>query len=148
MKETSTTTRSTHFVIPAFAILLVVTTLSVTSVPELSAQMVTGIFNDADRTGVFPPRIAQGSVFLIAGSNLWPTKETSVRVSVGDTVVEMPVVSGTGSWVRAVLPVETPEGSGVVVLRHDGRESYPREIRVVRPGIQVIWTKLRDSACA
>jgi uncharacterized protein (TIGR03437 family) len=127
-----------------FAIVLVVMTLSLSSVPLLSAQQVTGIFSDADRSGMFPPRVAPGSIFLIGGFGLGPGVNasssplpyelggTSVQVIVGERRVDAPMLFVSENWVRAILPAETPEGTAFVVLRRNGRESYPRDILVVR----------------
>ena len=137
----------------AVLITMAATTLGVTGVPILPAQEIRGIFNDADRgwqraeiNDGWRKRYAQGSVLLLHGVNLAPTTAqasgnsplptelggASVRVIVGDTQLDAFLISVSSTFVRAVLPAWTPEGRGVVIVRHSGRDGFPREIEVAR----------------
>jgi uncharacterized protein (TIGR03437 family) len=152
MKESTAKTILARFMMRAVVIAVLATMLGMTGVAILPGQEMRGIFNDADRSwhqseidDGWRVRIAQGAVFLLSGSNLATSSQvagssrlplelggTSVQVIVGDARIDAPLISVSSGFVRAVLPAGTPEGVGNVVVRHSGRESFPRELRVVR----------------
>ena len=81
--------------------------------------------------------IAQGSIFVVSGSNLGPASiaiasppfqttslaGTSVYVTVGDTMVEAPLYYSLAGYVAALLPSNTPVGDGTVVVTYNGLTS-------------------------
>jgi len=81
--------------------------------------------------------IAQGSIFVVSGSNLGPASiviaspafqttslgGTSVYVTVGDTMVEAPLYYSLAGYVAALLPSNTPVGEGTVVVTYNGLTS-------------------------
>jgi uncharacterized protein (TIGR03437 family) len=81
--------------------------------------------------------IAQGSIFVVSGSNLGPASisiasppfqsttlaGTSVYVTVGDTMVEAPMYYSLAGYVAALLPSNTPVGQGTAVVTYNGLTS-------------------------
>jgi uncharacterized protein (TIGR03437 family) len=80
--------------------------------------------------------IAQGSIFVIYGGNLGPASlaeasglplpttaglaGTSIKVTVGGTTVDAPMVYTSAGQVAAVLPSTTPVGTGTLQLTYNG----------------------------
>lgn len=94
-------------------------------------------------TGLPNSNIAQGSIFVLFGTNLGTTGPTakfplsttlngaSITVAVnGTTVAAWPLYTTSGQ-VGAVLPSTTPAGSGTVTLTYNGQTSTPLPIQVV-----------------
>jgi uncharacterized protein (TIGR03437 family) len=91
--------------------------------------------------------IAQGSMFILFGSNLGrvsdlstlrfplPTSEglqgTTIQVTVGSTTVNAIMVYTTPNQVAAILPSNTPVGTGRLTLTYNG-QSASTDITVVR----------------
>lgn len=89
--------------------------------------------------------IAQGSIFAIFGDNLGPASieqqpayplqktlaGTSVKVTVGGTTVDAIPIYTTKTQVGAVLPSNTPTGSGQVTVTYNNQTSASHAITVV-----------------
>lgn len=90
--------------------------------------------------------VAQGSIFVLFGSNLGPQDlrqvtafplettlaGTSIRVTVAGTSVDaLPIYTSAGQ-VAALLRSETPLGNGTITVTYAGVTSAPAPIRVVR----------------
>jgi uncharacterized protein (TIGR03437 family) len=124
----------------AVALFLSVAALAqpVISVPALSSA--------SYRTpGMSGAGIAQGSIFSIFGTGLGPATPvqayafplptklggTSVAVTVGGTPVSAIILFTISSQVNAILPSNTPVGSGTFTVTYDGQTSAPANIQVV-----------------
>ena len=95
--------------------------------------------------------LAQGSIFVVFGAELGPVElrqaagfplpaslgGTSVRITVGTTTVEAPLLYVWEKQVAAILPSTTPVGIGLLAVTYEGRTSQSGAFRVVRssPGI-------------
>lgn len=95
--------------------------------------------------------IAEGSIFLIFGSNLGPSAltiapnpfqsgsvgGTSARVVVNGTSQDVLLYYTSASQIAGLLPSNTPVGTGTITLTYNGSSSAPMPITVVRnnPGI-------------
>ena len=115
--------------------------------PSIAAD---GIRNGASYAlnGMPNSGIAQGSIFIVYGSNLGPAGPvsvisfplptsqglagTSVRVTVGSTTVDTIMLYTSAGQVAAVLPSSTPLGNGTVTVTYNGQTSAPAPITVVR----------------
>ena len=78
--------------------------------------------------------IAQGSIFVVYGSNLGPAaisvapslplpaalSGTSIQVTAGGTTVTAPMVYTLNTQIAAVLPSNTPTGSGTLTVKYNG----------------------------
>lgn len=126
------------------------------AVSALAAPAITprGIVNNASYSYVGLPNssIALGSLFAIFGTELGPAVleqvrafplrtefgGTSVRVTMADgATVDALVVYTSAGQVGAILPSNTPTGSGRVVVTYRGQPSPPEPVTIVRnsPGI-------------
>lgn len=106
-----------------------------------------GVVNNASYAPAGLPNssIAQGSIFAIFGDNLGPaalTQQpkyplekmlggTSVKVTVGGTTVDAIPIYTLKTQVGAVLPSNTPVGTGQVTVTYNGQQSAPHSITVV-----------------
>ncbi|MBI2819546.1 MAG: hypothetical protein HYX73_06170, partial [Acidobacteria bacterium] len=115
--------------------------------PSIDAD---GIRNGASYalSGMPNAGIAQGSIFIVFGSNLGPASlvsvssfplptsqglaGTSTRVTVGSTTVNAIILYTSAGQVAAVLPSSTPLGNGTVTITFNGQTSAPAPITVVR----------------
>ncbi len=95
--------------------------------------------------------IAQGSVFVVFGSELGPAElqqassfplqttlaGTSLRVTVGTTSVDAILIYTWTNQVAAILPSNTPAGIGLLAVTYNGRTSQSGAFRILRsvPGI-------------
>jgi uncharacterized protein (TIGR03437 family) len=98
---------------------------AITAVVNAASGMIQGLPNSG---------IAQGAIFLIVGNNLGPTSVaianpafqttnlggTSVSVTVGTTTVNAPLYYAFSTQVAALLPSNTPTGSGTVTVNYNG----------------------------
>jgi uncharacterized protein (TIGR03437 family) len=113
----------------------------VVTAATLAAQnpSITGIVNAASGipTGFPNYGIAQGSIFLVSGSNLGPSAMqsasqplpttaglagTSVTITVNGTTLTAPLYSTVSTQVAAVLPSNTPAGTGTLTLTYNGNK--------------------------
>ena len=95
--------------------------------------------------------IAQGAIFLVTGSGLGPSSivfdstpfqdtsvgGTSVSITVNSTTVTTPMYYSLATQVAALLPSNTPTGTGTVTVTYNGQTSATAPITVVQnnPGI-------------
>ena len=102
------------------------------------------------RAGQNQSGIAQGSLFVVLGSNLGPSELVqgkfplsdqlggcSVRVQVGSAAVQALMVYTVSRQIGAVLPSQTPVGSGTLVVTCNGRSSASMPITVARSAIGI-----------
>ena len=97
--------------------------------------------------------IAQGSIFAIFGSNLGPAtpvesglprptadglQGTRVRVTVGATNYEAPIVFTSANQVNAIMPSNVPAGPASVLVLYNNQQSSPFQIAVVRFALGVV----------
>jgi uncharacterized protein (TIGR03437 family) len=97
----------------------------------------TGVVNAASEIPPGMPNygIAQGSVFVIYGSNMGPAalvsatlplptlpglEGTSITITVGNTAVQAPIVYTSAAQVAAIMPSTTPVGAGILQLTYNG----------------------------
>src|SRR5437879_2754349 len=92
--------------------------------------------------------IAQGSLFVIFGAEMGPgslvqqsgcplprtqgLSGTSVQVTVNGTTVNCPMIYTSAGQVAAILPSNTPMGTGTVTVTYNGQASPPQSITVVQ----------------
>jgi uncharacterized protein (TIGR03437 family) len=89
--------------------------------------------------------VAQGSMFTVFGSNIGPATlvqvdefplppqlgGTSIKVTVGGTTVDAIMIFSAAGQVGAVLPSNTPLGTGTLTLTYNGQAGAPIPITVV-----------------
>ena len=89
--------------------------------------------------------IAQGSMFILFGQNVGPTKltnaftfplpltlgETSISINVGASAVKAIMLYAASTQVAAILPSSTPIGTGSLTLTFNGQTSNAVSIHVV-----------------
>ncbi len=73
--------------------------------------------------------IAQGSIFVINGSNLGPDGAT-VQVSAGGKTVAAPVTAGSANQLTAIMPSSATAGSGTVTVTVNGQASSAAAIQI------------------
>jgi uncharacterized protein (TIGR03437 family) len=95
--------------------------------------------------------IAQGAVFVVFGTNLGPSAltfaasafqtnnvgGTSVSVTVNTTTVNAPMYYASASQVAALLPSDTPTGSGTLTLTYNGIPSATAAVTVVQNNLGI-----------
>ncbi len=95
--------------------------------------------------------IAQGSIFVVFGSNMGPaTLEeigafplpkklggTSIQAAVNGTTVDALMIYTSASQVAAILPSSTPAGSGTLTVSYNGAASAPVDIQVVPSSVGI-----------
>ena len=131
---------------------LMLVTFSIIPLPSLAQQpaiAAKGIRNGASYAlpGLPNAGIAQGSIIVIFGDNLGsaalvqvssfllPTSQglsgTSVSVTVGNTTLSAIMLYTLKTQVAAVLPSNTPVGTGTLRVIYKGQTSAPASITVV-----------------
>src|SRR5579864_7968811 len=89
--------------------------------------------------------IGQGSLFVVFGSNLGPTKlvqagsfplplslaQSSVRLEVDSIQVDAIMIYTSANQLAALLPSRTPVGNGTLTVTYNGTPSNPAPIKVV-----------------
>ena len=95
------------------------------------------VANAASNRG-FGSAIAQGSIFIIQGTGMGPAalaiapspfrstsvSGTSVAVTVGSTTVNAPMYYTSDGQVAALLPSNTPTGTGMFTVTYNGQTSF------------------------
>ena len=95
--------------------------------------------------------IAQGSIFLVTGTNLGPSTlvtattpfqstnvgGTSVSVTVGSTTVNALMYYTSAGQVAALLPSTTPTGSGTLTVTYNGSASSAAIVSVVQNNLGI-----------
>ncbi len=105
-----------------------------------------GVLNVASYSysGLPSGSIAQGSMFVVFGGNLGITStgslsyplpttldKTSIQVTSGGKTVDAIMIYTTPSQVAAILPSNTPVGTGMLTLTYNGQSSSPVPIQIV-----------------
>lgn len=115
--------------------------------PRLNAQVtLSSAVNSASYLNATLPNgsLAQGSIFIAFGKNLGPAKlgqisafplpttlsGTSISATVNGTTVQCIMLYTTATQVAAVLPSNTPVGTGTMVATYNGTSSTPLAITV------------------
>jgi uncharacterized protein (TIGR03437 family) len=117
----------------------------------------TGVVNAAsDIPPGFPNSgIAQGSIFVVYGSNLGPANlvevsalplpttaglaGTSITITVGDTAVTAPMIYTSAGQVAAIMPSATPVGNGTLTLTFNGNSgATPIQVVATAFGISTV----------
>lgn len=127
-----------------FAALIVLCCIRAAAQPSIAAD---GVFNSASYlpSGLPNSGIAQGSIFIIFGSNLGPATiaqapsyplstqlaGTSVKVTVNGASTNALMVYTIAGQVAAILPSSTPVGTGTVTVTYNGQTSASAPITVV-----------------
>ena len=109
------------------------------ALPAEAAPEIHAILNAASYTGSGRPNsgIARGSMFVVFGVGLGPVDlqqsagfplqktlgGTSIRVTVGATVVDALMLYAWATQVAAILPSSTPEGVGLMEVTYNGHAS-------------------------
>ena len=82
---------------------------------------------------VFGQRLGPANIRLIDRFPLQTTLEgTSIKVTVGGTTVDALMIYTLASQLAAILPSNTPVGTGTLTVTYNGQTSAPLSIRVVR----------------
>jgi uncharacterized protein (TIGR03437 family) len=115
--------------------------------PRADAQVVAGAaVNSASylHPGLPNGKLAQGVLFIVFGSGIGPAAleqasaypletrlaGTSIRVTVGGTAVDCPMVYAFATQLAAILPSTTPVGAGTLIVTYNGQSSAPLAIEV------------------
>lgn len=118
------------------------------AIPRLAAQpVVTAVENAASNLDPRMPNagIAQGAIFVVYGQGLGPANtlvapapfqsttlsNTSVTVTVGNVSVNAPLYYTSSGQVAALLPSNTPLGTGTVTVTYNNQTSAKMPISVV-----------------
>jgi uncharacterized protein (TIGR03437 family) len=129
-------------------ILLLAGVLALSFAACLSAQVsLTGAVNAASYLNATLPNgnLAQGVLFVGFGKGMGPSKlseissfllplslaGTSISATVGSRTVQCIMIYTSANQVAAVLPSNTPVGSGTMVVTYNGQSSAPLSITVV-----------------
>ncbi|MEO8131115.1 MAG: hypothetical protein ABI822_28710, partial [Bryobacteraceae bacterium] len=95
--------------------------------------------------------VAQGSIFVARGRNLGPAKlveaglyplslqlaGTSATVALGGAVLPCPMVYTSSAQIAAILPSNTPAGSGTFTVTYNGQTSSGVPIQVVKSAVGI-----------
>jgi len=95
--------------------------------------------------------IAQGSIFLVVGSNLGPSPlaiaannfqttnvgGTSVSITVGSTTVSAPMYYASAAQVAALLPSSTPTGAGTLTVTYNGTAGAAVAVSIVQNNLGI-----------
>jgi uncharacterized protein (TIGR03437 family) len=127
-----------------FMLSLVMTATAVAAAPSITAA---GIVNAASYAppGLPGSNIAQGSLFIIFGTNMGPANlqqagsfplptnlgGTSITVTVAATTVSCIMIYTSANQVAAILPSSAPVGTGTLTLTFNGSASSSVAITVV-----------------
>jgi uncharacterized protein (TIGR03437 family) len=125
------------------ALLLVAGASMVMAQPSVSNG---GVVNIASYAPVGLPNssIAQGSMFAVFGSNIGPSTlqqvssfplpqalgGTSIQVTVGGTTVNAYMIYTSASQVAAIMPSNTPTGSGMLTLTYNSQKASVVAVQV------------------
>lgn len=120
---------------------------------SLPSPTVTSVVNAASNNlpGLPNAGIAQGAIFVAFGAGLGPAdisiaaaafqttnlSNTSVAVTVNGTTVNAPLYYTSASQVSALLPSNTPVGTGTITVTYNGRAGTPAPITVVPTNVGI-----------
>lgn len=110
--------------------------------------------SDANGNPIGPNSIAQGSIFVIFGTNLGPaalvqapglplgtslpsSNGTSVSITSGGQTVNAFMIYSSALQVAAILPSNTPVGAAKVTVSYNGQSSAAAAINVVQTGFGI-----------
>ncbi|HEY3839890.1 MAG TPA: hypothetical protein VGL72_25135 [Bryobacteraceae bacterium] len=129
--------------------------------PSIAAQ---GVKNAASFADPRLPNgsIAQGSIFNVFGSGMGPAtiayasslplpttlSGTSINVTVGGTTVPCVMFYTSASQVAAILPSNTPAGTGTITVSYNGSASPTAPITVVKSSFGVFTVNQQGSGTA
>jgi uncharacterized protein (TIGR03437 family) len=132
---------------PALCLLILFLILTATAVAQNPSISAAGILNSASYAYVGLPNsaIAQGSIFVIFGTNMGPSTlqqisafplptnlaGTSIKVTVGGTTVNCIMIYTSANQVAAILPSNTPIGSGTLTVTYNNNSSSSVAIQVI-----------------
>jgi uncharacterized protein (TIGR03437 family) len=100
----------------------------------------------AENSASYDATIAQGSLFVVYGSNIGPAQPvqaaayplasqlggTAISVSSGGTTLTCPMVYSVAGAAAAILPSNTPPGTASVTLTYNGQAAlFPTQVTVV-----------------
>jgi uncharacterized protein (TIGR03437 family) len=131
----------------AFCILTLFLVLTVTAIAQNPSITAAGIVNSASYAPVGLPSsaIAQGSIFVIFGTNMGPSAlmqastfplptalgGTSMKVTVNGTTTNPIMIYTSANQVAAIMPSSTPVGTGTLTLTYNGNSSSAVPVTVV-----------------
>jgi uncharacterized protein (TIGR03437 family) len=106
--------------------------------------------------------IAQGSLFIVFGSNIGPTTlvrvasfpltptlvGTSISITVSGTTTQALMIYTSAGQVAAVLPSKTPVGTGNLTVTYNGQSSAPLAITVVQSNLGIFTLNQGGSGAA
>lgn len=125
-----------------------------------------GILNGASYAlpGLPNSGIAQGSIFIVFGQNLGPAKiaqvssfplptsqglaGTSIKVTMGGMTVDAIMLYTLATQVAAVLPSNTPTGSGTLTVTYNGQTSAPAPVTVIKSSFGIFTLNQAGSGAA
>jgi uncharacterized protein (TIGR03437 family) len=132
-----------------------------TAAPTIAAQ---GVKNAASFADPQLPNgsIAQGSIFNIFGSSMGPTtiayasslplpttlSGTSINVTVSGTTVQCFMFYTSAGQVAAILPSNTPAGTGTITVSYNGSPSPTAPITVVKSSFGIFTVNQQGSGTA
>ena len=131
---------------------LLTAAIALAAIPAAAQPVIAslGVRNSASYTlpGLPNSGIAQGSLFIVFGQNMGPTKivqvssfplptsqglaGTSIQVTINATTVDAIMLYTLATQVAAVLPSTTPIGTGTMTVTYNGQVSNAAPITVVK----------------
>jgi uncharacterized protein (TIGR03437 family) len=133
------------------------------NIPVSTAPFISSVVNAASNIvpGLPNSGIAQGAIFLVFGGLLGPSNiaiapnafqsttlsGTSIKVAFGGTTVDALMYYTSAGQVAALLPSNTPTGTGAITVTYNGQTSPPAPITVV-PNNLGIFTVTSDGVGA
>ena len=128
-------------------------TTGLVTIQVFSGPTITNIENAASNISAALPNsgIAQGAIFILQGSNLGPTaisiasnpfqssslSGTSISVTIAGTTVAPPLYYTSATQVAALMPSNTPLGTGTITVTNNGQVGNPSPITVVQNNVGI-----------
>ena len=119
----------------------------------VAAQSITDVRNAASgiNQGLPNSAIAQGAIFSVFGTNLGPSPAvtatqafqstslggSSVSVTVGSTTVNALMYYASATQINALLPSNTPTGSGTITVTYNGTQTPSQPITVIQNNVGI-----------
>jgi uncharacterized protein (TIGR03437 family) len=112
-----------------------------------------GVVNAASYSSLGLPNsgIAQGSVFVVIGTNLGPSSTvnanfpltsvlagTSAQVTINGVTVSPLIIYTSASQVAMLMPSSAPTGSGTITVTYSGQTSSPATVQVVAASFGIL----------
>jgi uncharacterized protein (TIGR03437 family) len=143
----------------ALGVLSAITPLS--AAPSIAAN---GVKNSASYANAAFPNggIAEGSIFVVFGTAMGPSQitysstlplptnlaGTTVSVTVSGTTVQCPMVYTKDVQIAAILPSNTPVGTGTITVSFNGSASPTSPIKVVKTALGIFTRNQQGSGPA